>query len=302
MLKSLMKAMTLGLVLAGAPALGIGAASAQTACGTAVTVRAGETLNRIATQCGVPVARILAVNPQITNPNVIHVGQTIRLTGGAVAQPVQPLPPTGTRTYRVRPGDTLASIARRYNVPLGRVIAANPRLNPNQIAVGISIVIPGVGSIGIGTPQPPAPALQTVVGRITDDGVTCLAMRDDRGRLFTLTGSGLRNLAPGDRVEIRGAQARFSICQQGTTIEAREVRRLSWGGTPPGQDAIRVTGVLTNEGVECQAMRGDDGRLYTFPRIGGYRAGDFVEVRGTLAEFSFCQQGTTIDVTRITSY
>ena len=26
---------------------------------------------------------------------------------------------------------------------------------------------------------------------------------------------------------------------------------------------VRVTGIITNEGVECTALRGDDGRLYT---------------------------------------
>jgi hypothetical protein len=48
-------------------------------------------------------------------------------------------------------------------------------------------------------------------------------------------------------------------------------------------------------------MRGDDGRLYTLtgdlPRR--LRAGDRVRVAGQVAEVSFCQQGTTISVTRI---
>jgi hypothetical protein len=65
-------------------------------------------------------------------------------------------------------------------------------------------------------------------------------------------------------------------------------------------DGIQVTGVLTDEGVECRALRGRDGRLYTLAGdTGRFQTGDVVTVRGTVAEMSFCQQGTTIDVRSI---
>ena len=63
---------------------------------------------------------------------------------------------------------------------------------------------------------------------------------------------------------------------------------------------IRVTGVITREGVECTALRGDDGKLYTLAgRAGGFQPGDRVRVIGKLAQVSFCMQGTTIEVRRI---
>ncbi len=43
------------------------------------TVAPGETLSRIAHAAGVPMARILQMNPDITDPNAISVGQVIRL-------------------------------------------------------------------------------------------------------------------------------------------------------------------------------------------------------------------------------
>jgi hypothetical protein len=59
---------------------------------------------------------------------------------------------------------------------------------------------------------------------------------------------------------------------------------------------------LTREGVECPAMRGDDGRLYTLAGdIGRFGPGDRVRVRGQRADASICQQGTTIEVERIRS-
>lgn len=63
---------------------------------------------------------------------------------------------------------------------------------------------------------------------------------------------------------------------------------------------IRVTGVITDEGVECTALRGDNGRLYTLAGgAGGFKTGDRVRVIGRVAQVSFCMQGTTIEVRRI---
>ena len=66
--------------------------------------------------------------------------------------------------------------------------------------------------------------------------------------------------------------------------------------------AVTVTGTLTDEGVQCQALRGNDGALYTIRRtnaVRALRAGDRIRVEGKTAEVSICQQGITIDVTRL---
>ena len=61
---------------------------------------------------------------------------------------------------------------------------------------------------------------------------------------------------------------------------------------------ICVRGTLTDEGVECQALRSKDGELYTLlGDLNGYKIGDEVVVCGHVAEISFCMQGTTIVVT-----
>jgi hypothetical protein len=68
----------------------------------------------------------------------------------------------------------------------------------------------------------------------------------------------------------------------------------------PSKGRITVVGTLTDEGVECQAMRGDDGELYTLGgNLEGYHTGDRVKVTGEVAEMSFCMQGTTITVVTI---
>ena len=69
-----------------------------------------------------------------------------------------------------------------------------------------------------------------------------------------------------------------------------------------GSARVTVVGRLTSEGVECQALRGDDGQLYTL--LGG-ELGDLpvetrVSVIGERLDFSSCQQGITIRVKSIT--
>lgn len=48
-----------------------------------VTVQAGDTLGEIARRAGVSVSDIMANNPQIKDPNMIRVGETIRMPGAA---------------------------------------------------------------------------------------------------------------------------------------------------------------------------------------------------------------------------
>ena len=71
----------------------------------------------------------------------------------------------------------------------------------------------------------------------------------------------------------------------------------SKGGTD-----ISVVGRLTSEGVECQALRGDDGQLYTLlgGDLGSLPVDARVSVLGERVEFSTCQQGITIRVQSIT--
>jgi hypothetical protein len=71
--------------------------------------------------------------------------------------------------------------------------------------------------------------------------------------------------------------------------------------TPAGVAVVRIPGRLTAEGVECQALRADDGTLYTLlGDLKGLKTGDPVVVEGTPVQISFCMQGTTLQVRQIT--
>ena len=66
---------------------------------------------------------------------------------------------------------------------------------------------------------------------------------------------------------------------------------------------LTLNTVMTNEGVECPAIRGDDGTLYTLPSMPrNFEQGDKLNILIALPIVpvaSFCQQGQTIDWLRI---
>lgn len=99
------------------------------------TIKAGDTLYNLALQYNVTVQEIIAANPGI-DPNRLQIGQVICI-------PRTQVPPCpGGFYYTIRSGDTLYTIAQRYNVPLQELIAANPGINPNRLQIGQVICIP----------------------------------------------------------------------------------------------------------------------------------------------------------------
>ncbi len=56
---------------------------------------------------------------------------------------VEELPPSiPTVTHLVQSGDTLTSIASRFNTSIEEIMAANSLVNPNQLRVGTTLLIP----------------------------------------------------------------------------------------------------------------------------------------------------------------
>ena len=93
------------------------------AYGGTYVVQYGDTLRKIADRIGSTVADILAVNPQIWNPNLIYVGQMINL-------PARPY------YYTVCYGDTLFLIAVRFGTTVSSLQYLNNIWNPNWIYAG----------------------------------------------------------------------------------------------------------------------------------------------------------------------
>jgi LysM repeat protein len=106
------------------------AANSADGGGASYRVQRGDTLGEIARDHGVSLEALLAVNPQISNPDRIRVGQTVNL-------------PSADHSYTVRSGDTLSAIAARNGVSVDQLARANQIDNPNMIFVGDVLRMPG---------------------------------------------------------------------------------------------------------------------------------------------------------------
>ena len=98
------------------------------------TVKAGDTLGRIATKYGTTVDALVELNG-IKNANLIHVGQVIRLTADEVTTPA-------AKVHTVKAGDTLGRIAAKYGTTVAKLAAENGIRNVNLIHVGQVLTIP----------------------------------------------------------------------------------------------------------------------------------------------------------------
>ena len=139
------------------------------------TVVAGDTLFAIATRFNTTVNAILQANPGI-DPNRLFVGQRLCI-------PVAPPTACPGFFYTVVAGDTLNSIAARFNTTVPAILRANPGLNPDFIVIGQRLCIPS-------TPTPPAcPGFSYTV--VAGDTLIAIANR------FNTTVNAILNVNPG---------------------------------------------------------------------------------------------------------
>jgi LysM repeat protein len=96
-------------------------------------VKPGDTLGRIARSFNLTWQEIAREN-SLVNPNLIYVGQELKIPGSA---------PAPQLTHTVQPRETLYLIALKYGVPWSSIAAANNLTAPYVIYPGQTLVIPG---------------------------------------------------------------------------------------------------------------------------------------------------------------
>ncbi|MGQ9787160.1 MAG: LysM peptidoglycan-binding domain-containing protein [Anaerolineae bacterium] len=100
-------------------------------------VQPGETLFRIALRYNTTVEAIAQANG-ISNPWFIYPGQQLTVPLG----PTSGVPPSPRRTYVVQPGDTLYSIALRFNTTVETLMVLNNLSNANLLHEGQVLQLP----------------------------------------------------------------------------------------------------------------------------------------------------------------
>lgn len=131
------------------------------------TVQSGDTVGRLAVLYGSSISAIITANG-LDESALIRVGQglviPVRIPNPATETPsptshVPPVitatpgtpatgGPTGTTSYLVQPGDTLSTIARRFNTTLDTLIQLNGIANANRIFSGQRLVVPAANTGG----------------------------------------------------------------------------------------------------------------------------------------------------------
>ena len=119
-----------------------------------VRVKAGETLSHIAAREHVTVGALAYANG-IANLNHVEAGRLLMVP--AQGAPSGGAPTSGSSTYTVKQGDTLASIASRHGTTTSVLVKANRIKNPNVVVIGTRLTIlsdTGAGSSGSATGGP----------------------------------------------------------------------------------------------------------------------------------------------------
>ena len=108
-------------------------------------VQAGENLNGIAALYGVDFLEIARING-LASPDQLGVGQRLLLPKSATLLELPTEEPSGGEglVHTVTAGETLSSIALRYEVLLSTLVEVNNLQNADQLALGQEIYVPGV--------------------------------------------------------------------------------------------------------------------------------------------------------------
>jgi membrane-bound lytic murein transglycosylase D len=138
-------------------------------------------LDVVARLADTSVAALLELNPQfvrgITPPGRAVVVRVPRGTGAHVAERYADLPINERVTFvdhYVSSGQTLSSIAQRYQVPVTMLQAANPHLRAHALRVGQRVIIPMSGRVvpRAAWSNPPEPKIRRVSNRYRGTSVS----------------------------------------------------------------------------------------------------------------------------------
>lgn len=107
-------------------------------------VKKGDTLYSIARDNNLSVSELKKLN-NLTS-NTLSIGQRLKIKSDATISPIEPTQPSDTSNiYTVKSGDSLYSIARKYNVTVNDLMKYN-NLTSNLLSIGQQIRIPTSGT------------------------------------------------------------------------------------------------------------------------------------------------------------
>ncbi|MGP9546241.1 LysM peptidoglycan-binding domain-containing protein [Psychrobacter sp. AOP7-D1-21] len=119
--------------------------SSSSVATTSYKVQSGDTLIGIANSIGVSATELAAVNSNFDAKARLQRGQTIKVP--ASKELVDRQLNDKAVSYKVKSGDTLTGVARRYNIGLSDLASANNLNTNSNLILGRTITIPASGSV-----------------------------------------------------------------------------------------------------------------------------------------------------------
>ncbi len=108
------------------------------------TIRRGDTLSTISDRWLISISIIEVLNPQVTDPSTIAIGQPLYLGRTPFVRLDRCPDMPACYLYIVRAGDRLSTIAGRFGTTTNAILALNPKVtDPNAIYSGQTIRLPG---------------------------------------------------------------------------------------------------------------------------------------------------------------
>lgn len=247
------------------------AAPAPAPASNRYTIRSGDTVGAIAARFGTTTQAVLSANG-LSWTSIIYPGQTLAIPGASdikTAAAVTPAGPASTppvaapasRSYTIRTGDTVSSIAKAFGVSAQAVIDANGLGASAVIFAGRTLTIPAVTSPVVaqdGTTVTPLTSEMAANARIIIQVGRELGV-SDRGIVIALAAamqeSSLRNIAYGDRDSVGLFQQRPSQHwgAKEKLLDAAYVARLFYGGAKNPNAGI-TRGLLDIPGWQSMSL------------------------------------------------
>ena len=221
------------------------------------TVKSGDTLSGIANQYNTTVNQIVSLN-QLSNPNLIYVGQVLKLKNSQTTNSSSSSSSTAATTvgtYTVKAGDTLSAIASRYSTSSSTLASLNSLSNPNLIYVGQVLKVSSNASTSSSTSSSANSTVTTAASYTVKAGDTLSAIAAKYGTTYQALASTNSISNPND---IYVGQV-IKVSATATAASSQAASSTSSNGSYTVKSGDTLYGIALANGLNWQTLAKQNG-------------------------------------------